>query len=102
MDPARSVYERGYVAIDRDGRIAGVGSAEDAPRAGFDEMIDVAGSIVLPGLINLHQHHWHTLLKGLGVARPPAAADDAWHGHPLAVISAADLRLAARLSAIEM
>ena len=33
--------------------------------AGFDEVIDASGSIIVPGLINMHQHHWYTLFKGL-------------------------------------
>ena len=45
-------------------------------------MIDAAGCIVLPGLINMHQHHWYTLFKGLAdgylledwVSTVPAAA----------------------------
>jgi 5-methylthioadenosine/S-adenosylhomocysteine deaminase len=28
-------------------------------------VIDASGCIVLPGLINMHQHHWYTLFKGL-------------------------------------
>ena len=32
---------------------------------GFDTVIDAAGAIVVPGLINMHQHHWYTLFKGV-------------------------------------
>ena len=28
-------------------------------------MIDAIGAIVVPGLINMHQHHWYTLFKGV-------------------------------------
>jgi 5-methylthioadenosine/S-adenosylhomocysteine deaminase len=65
VDPQRRVLPGGYVAIA--GReITGVGPAADAPRTdGFDKLIDAHGSIVLPGLINMHQHHWYTLFKGL-------------------------------------
>ena len=35
------------------------------PSAEFDEVIDATGCIVLPGLINMHQHHWYTLFKGV-------------------------------------
>ena len=47
-------------------KITGVGPSSKVPDTkGFDEVIDVSGCIVLPGLINGHQHHWYTLFKGL-------------------------------------
>jgi 5-methylthioadenosine/S-adenosylhomocysteine deaminase len=53
------------VAIERP-RITAVGPSDAAPAAdGFDEVIDATGCIVLPGLVNMHQHHWYTLFKGL-------------------------------------
>jgi 5-methylthioadenosine/S-adenosylhomocysteine deaminase len=65
VDAARSVFPGGYVAID-GARIAAVGSSAATPdRSGFDEVIDAGGCIVVPGLINMHQHHWYTLFKGL-------------------------------------
>ena len=41
------------------------GIETDEGHKGFDEVADVSGCIVLPGLINGHQHHWYTLFKGL-------------------------------------
>jgi 5-methylthioadenosine/S-adenosylhomocysteine deaminase len=65
VDAARNVYPGGYVAID-GATVSAVGSSGKAPPAGqFDEVIDAGGCIVLPGLINMHQHHWYTLFKGL-------------------------------------
>jgi 5-methylthioadenosine/S-adenosylhomocysteine deaminase len=65
VDGARRVHPKGFVAID-GARIAAVGPAAQAPRPdGFDEVIDAAGAIVVPGLINMHQHHWYTLFKGV-------------------------------------
>src|SRR5919106_1757985 len=65
VDPARSVFPGGFVAIDGH-TITAVGEAAAAPpTAEFDQVIDAAGCIVLPGLINMHQHHWYTLFKGL-------------------------------------
>jgi cytosine/adenosine deaminase-related metal-dependent hydrolase len=65
VDGGRAVYPGGYVAIDGK-TIAAVGPANATPAAaGFDQVIDVAGCIVMPGLINMHQHHWYTLFKGL-------------------------------------
>jgi 5-methylthioadenosine/S-adenosylhomocysteine deaminase len=65
VDPARTVFPGGYVAID-GAKIAAVGSSTQTPaRDGFEEVIDARGCIVVPGLINMHQHHWYTLFKGL-------------------------------------
>jgi 5-methylthioadenosine/S-adenosylhomocysteine deaminase len=65
VDASRSVYPSGFVAID-DKKITAVGPSSALPSAvTFDEVIDVSGCIVLPGLINGHQHHWYTLFKGL-------------------------------------
>jgi 5-methylthioadenosine/S-adenosylhomocysteine deaminase len=65
VDAARNVYPGGYVAID-GARIAAVGPAAQAPAPdGFDEVIDASRAIVVPGLINMHQHHWYTLFKGV-------------------------------------
>ena len=65
VDGARNVFPGGYVAID-GARIAATGPAAQAPAPdGFDTVIDAAGAIVVPGLINMHQHHWYTLFKGV-------------------------------------
>jgi len=65
VDGDRSVHPGGFVAID-GARIAAVGPASQAPKpGGFDEVIDASGAIVVPGLINMHQHHWYTLFKGI-------------------------------------
>ena len=65
VDRSRSVYPGGFVATDGF-QIRDVGPASALPDpAAFDEVIDVSGCIVLPGLINGHQHHWYTLFKGL-------------------------------------
>src|SRR3979411_3429382 len=65
VDPARNVFAGGYVAVD-GARISAWGRASKTPPAHeFDEVIDAKGCIVVPGLINMHQHHWYTLFKGL-------------------------------------
>ena len=65
VDARRNVFPGGYVAID-NARITGVGPASEAPSPGaFDEILEAQGCIVVPGLINMHQHHWYTLFKGL-------------------------------------
>ena len=65
VDAARNVYPGGFVAVD-GGKISAVGPSGQTPKPdGFEEVIDAAGAIVVPGLINMHQHHWYTLFKGL-------------------------------------
>ena len=61
----RAVHPGGFVAVEGQ-RISAVGPASGMPPAdGFAEVIDAGGCIVTPGLINMHQHHWYTLFKGL-------------------------------------
>src|SRR5262249_22772068 len=64
VDSMRRVFPDGYVAI-ADSRIEAVGPGDQAPSAQrFDAVLDARGSLVMPGLINMHQHHWYTLFKG--------------------------------------
>lgn len=64
VNESRDVFAGGAVAV-ADGRVLSV-----QPSAGafntrdFDEVIDAKGCLVMPGLINLHQHHWYCLFKG--------------------------------------
>ncbi len=55
MDDARSVHFGGHVVIDGD-RITAVGPGSYTGQADGAEVIDAAGMIVLPGLIDLHFH----------------------------------------------
>ena len=65
MDPERRLIRDGAVAI-RDDRIAEVGKSEDIER-GFkaEKVIDGAGKLVLPGLIDTHVHNVQQLGRGL-------------------------------------
>ena len=61
LDPKVGDHTCADVLVTAD-RIAAVGanlSAEDA------QVIDASGMIVMPGLINAHQHAWLGLLRGL-------------------------------------
>jgi 5-methylthioadenosine/S-adenosylhomocysteine deaminase len=103
MDAEGTRYEDGYVLI-RDGEIAAVGARSDVPadQAGEPIRLDARGCVVVPGLINTHQHHWYNLFKGLGggmlleqwiqnLLRPTAEA-----------IRPAEIEAAGRLACVEM
>jgi cytosine/adenosine deaminase-related metal-dependent hydrolase len=65
VDNNRAVHPDGFIVVDGQ-KISAVGPAAAVPLDdGFDKVIDARGCIVLPGLINCHQHHWYTLFKGL-------------------------------------
>ena len=53
----------------RDGRLEQVGPTAELP-ATADEVLDLAGHIVLPGLVNTHHHLYQTLTRAV-----PAAQD---------------------------
>ena len=53
----------------RDGFIEQVGASSELPRTA-DEVLDLAGHVVLPGLINTHHHFYQTLTRAV-----PAAQD---------------------------
>lgn len=65
VNGARDVFSGGVVSI-ADGRIEAVQPNLGAlSEKDFDEVIDADGCLVMPGLINMHQHHWYVLFKGL-------------------------------------
>ena len=56
MDPAQGVNDRRDIAV-KDGRVAQVAERIDPTTA--TEVLDVAGKVVTPGLIDLHGHFYH-------------------------------------------
>jgi 5-methylthioadenosine/S-adenosylhomocysteine deaminase len=65
MDSERRVIENGAVAV-KGGRIVSVGSATEIDRNyTAREIINAAGKVIIPGLINGHTHVPMTLFRGL-------------------------------------
>ncbi len=61
----RDVLSGGAVTI-ANGRIDRVlSSPSGLNEREFDKVIDADGCLVVPGLINMHQHHWYSLFKGI-------------------------------------
>lgn len=98
------VFERGWVAI-RDGRIAGVGPAQTKPdAAGFEEVIDLAGHLVLPGLVNAHTHSVMVLFRGRSEGHSLLTMDG-WYNtirEPELSLQSSDIGPSVALSCAEM
>lgn len=67
-DPAQPFLENGCVAMDEKGLIAAVGDT-DALKARYPgaEFLDAAGCVIMPGLINAHNHIYSAFARGLSV-----------------------------------
>ena len=63
MDPAIGLIESGDVLV-RGERIERVGRALPAPDGAL--VVDCAGGILMPGMVDTHRHMWQTALRGLG------------------------------------
>lgn len=68
QDADRREIRGGGVYVE-DNRIVAVGLGADLPEVA-DEVIDMAGHVVLPGLVNTHHHMYQTLTRAV-----PAAQD---------------------------
>ncbi len=63
MDPGFTTLRGGFVSVE-GGRIAYVGM--ERPQGEFDETVDCAGKVMLPGFVNAHTHVPMTLMRGYG------------------------------------
>ena len=63
MDPARPVLTDAFVAVEGT-RIASVETVRPAGEG--DRVIDCAGKVMMPGLVNAHTHVPMTLMRGYG------------------------------------
>ena len=97
MDEKNTVLEGAFVAVEGD-KISYVGT--DRPQGTFDEVIDAAGKVLMPGLVNAHTHVPMTLMRGYGdgnnlqdwLTKFIFPVEDKWDGR--AIRSAAALGLA--------
>ena len=104
VDKENRVLDGGFVAV-RDGRITSVGPAAIVSRpVRLDEVFDLTGHLVMPGLVNAHTHSAMMLLP-----RPRRRPEPPHHGglvqlHPRArtVAEAGDIGPAVALSCAEM
>lgn len=67
MDRDRTVIENGAVAV-KDGRILAIGLADDLHRdVQAARTIDCTDHVIFPGLIDVHAHAGHGLIKSIGM-----------------------------------
>ncbi len=67
MDDHRREIPGGGLFI-RDGFIEQVGMSSELPTSA-DEVLDMSGHIILPGLINTHHHFYQTLTRAVPAAQ---------------------------------
>jgi len=65
LDDGGEIFEVGFVDILGD-RIAAVGPMSDRPATLPRRVIDAAGGVVLPGLVDAHTHLFQVAARGLG------------------------------------
>jgi 5-methylthioadenosine/S-adenosylhomocysteine deaminase len=104
VDGMDRVFEDGFVAV-HDGRIAGVGPRAASPDpSGFDEVFDLTGHLVMPGLVNAHTHAAMILFRGRAEGQSLLTMDG-WYNairEPELAMLAEDVAPAVALSAAEM
>ncbi len=102
LDMRRTVYPNGYVAI-KGTKIAAVGDYKDCPsEERYSQVIDASGMIIIPGLINTHQHFYYHLFKGIANGLLLEDWFPAVVFPVLRYLTDSDMELTAYLAAIEM
>lgn len=103
VNSARDVIRKGWIRIDDD-KITGIGDMADLgsnlPPPGTEE-IDLNGMVVIPGLINGHNHHWASLFKNTGEGLLLEPWLDQITIPLMAQLGTEDLKVAAYLGALE-
>ena len=93
--------EHGSLFI-RDGWIETIGTEEDVPSVA-DEVVDLTGHVVLPGLVNTHHHLYQTLTRAVPGAQDAGLFDWLRVLYPIwARMTPEHVRVATRLGLVEM
>ncbi|MGI9586384.1 MAG: 8-oxoguanine deaminase [Acidimicrobiia bacterium] len=99
-DEGHEVVDGGLLAVD--GFIEQVGPTGELPTTA-DEIIDLSGHIVLPGLINTHHHFYQTLTRAVPGAQDVGLFDWLRTLYPIwARMTADDVRLATQVALCEL
>lgn len=99
-DAGHEVVDGGLFAVD--GFIEQVGRTDELPTTA-DEVIDLSGHIVLPGLINTHHHFYQTLTRAVPGAQDVGLFDWLRTLYPIwARMTPDDVRLATQVALCEL
>jgi cytosine/adenosine deaminase-related metal-dependent hydrolase len=99
-DVGTEIVDGGLYAVD--GFIEQVGCTEDLPGTA-DEVLDLAGHVVLPGLINTHHHFYQTLTRAVPAAQDVGLFDWLRTLYPIwAELTPDDVRIATTLALCEL
>ena len=106
MDEAFTTLQDGFVAVEGTD-ISYVGPAR--PQGSFDETIDCAGKVMMPGFVNCHTHIPMTLMRGYGGGHDLQSwlndfifpAEDRWDDRSLAAAAGLGLAEGAGVSFVQ-
>lgn len=100
IDADRHLYENGVVVV-RGNRIAAVGGAELADKYEAGTVIDADGDIVMPGMINGHNHLSMSVYRGVRSTKPHPNLYNFFFPLEAATLNRDLIRISAREAAIE-
>lgn len=104
VDAADTCYAPGYLAF-RDGRVSALGPMSECPDVkDFDEVLDLTGHLVTPGLVNAHTHSVMVLFRGRSEGQSLLTMEG-WYNsirEPELSLEARDIGPAVALSCAEM
>jgi 8-oxoguanine deaminase len=99
-DGGTEIVDGGLFAVD--GFIEQVGSTADLPDTA-DEVVDLSGHVVLPGLINTHHHFYQTLTRAVPGAQDVGLFDWLRTLYPIwARLTPDDVRISTQLALSEL
>ncbi|NIA03377.1 MAG: 8-oxoguanine deaminase [Nitrospirae bacterium] len=99
-DGGTEIVDGGLYAVD--GIIQQVGETDDLPDTA-DEVVDLSGHVVLPGLINTHHHFYQTLTRAVPGAQDVGLFDWLRTLYPIwARLTPEDVQIATRLALSEL
>jgi len=102
MNEKNEIIKEGIIAIDGN-EIVDIGNASDlGKKYNADTKIDASGKVILPGLINAHDHSYQILLRGMLFDKPLPVWDAKFAWPAAAKLTEQDCHLSALLTYAEM